>query len=54
MLMPPSSYADVMGYRWATMWPVSRFPVFLMGVCAGIICLRATSTDGVNLQGNSF
>ena len=28
------------GFRWATMWPLSRFPVFVMGVCAGVICKR--------------
>ena len=38
--MPPTAYNDKKGIRWATIWPLSRFPVFVMGVCAGVICQR--------------
>ena len=45
ILIPASSYSDQKGFRWATMWPLSRFPVFVMGVCAGVICQRIKSGD---------
>ena len=32
-------------YWWATAWPISRFPVFLMGVCAGVLCQRILNGD---------
>ena len=32
-------------YWWATAWPISRFPVFVMGVCAGVICQRIQNGD---------
>ena len=33
------------GYWWSTAWPISRYPVFLMGVCAGVLCQRMHSGD---------
>ena len=32
-------------YWWATGWPISRFPVFLMGVWAGLLCQRMMAGD---------
>jgi peptidoglycan/LPS O-acetylase OafA/YrhL len=32
----------------ATAWPVSRFPIFLMGVCGGILCNRYSANNENN------
>ena len=33
------------GYWLATAWPPARLPVFFMGICAGVICIRIQSGD---------
>ena len=38
-------FVPINGYWWSTGWPISRFPVFMMGVCAGVLCQRMQSGD---------
>ena len=34
------------GAYWvATAWPITKLPVFFMGICAGVICIRFQSGD---------
>ena len=41
----PLFFVSHNGHWWSTAWPISRFPVFLMGVCAGVLCQRMQSGD---------
>ena len=41
----PTLFIPPNGYWWSTAWPISRYPVFLMGVCAGVLCQRMQSGE---------
>ena len=42
---------DDEGLYWiSTAHPVTRFPVFFMGVCAGVLCMRIQSGDLTPLE----
>ena len=32
-------------YWWSTTHPLSRLPVFFMGICAGVLCVRIQNGD---------
>ena len=32
-------------YWWSTAHPLSRLPVFFMGICAGVLCVRIQNGD---------
>ena len=32
-------------YWWSTSHPISRLPVFFMGICAGVLCVRIQNGD---------
>ena len=38
------------GYWVVTAWPITRLPVFVMGVCAGVICNRIKSGNADALE----
>ena len=40
------------GYWVVTAWPITRLPVFFMGICAGLICnrIRTGNVDALDCK----
>ena len=45
MMVFKASSLYELAYFPATAWPIIRLPVFFMGICAGVLCIRIQQGD---------